>query len=238
MRLLRLIPVVALMSLAGAAGGGTAGDLREPVHPRRNVEVFAPTEARFVRFTVRATNRGEPCLDELEIYPAGDDARNVALAANGARATSSGSLPGYAIHQLEGLNDGRYGNGRSWIADRVAGAWVQLELPKPVRIARIVWGRDREGNFIDRLATRYVIEVALEANAWRRVASSDDREPLPLGAELGPSASLARSLVNRFAPVSTALPGEGGPAPGEYRIDVWQTSDGLPGNTVTAIQQT
>jgi len=66
--------------------------LREPVHPRRNVEEFAPVEARFVRFTIRATNRGEPCLDELEIYAADGESRNVALAAGGARATASGSL--------------------------------------------------------------------------------------------------------------------------------------------------
>jgi ligand-binding sensor domain-containing protein/signal transduction histidine kinase len=215
-----------------------AADLREPVHPRRNVEVFAPVQARFVRFTVRTTNRGEPCLDELEIYSSGPQTRNVALAANGARATASGSLPGFAIHQLEGLNDGRYGNGRSWIADRIEAAWVQIELPEVIPIARIVWGRDREGNFIDRLATRYQIHVAVNTNEWKLVASSEDREPLPLGAQLGASGSITRPLVNRFAPVSTALPGESGLAPSDYRIDVWQTADGLPGNTVTAIQQT
>src|SRR2546430_660415 len=104
--------------------------LREPVHPRRNVDEFPAISAKFIRFTVRATNHGDPCLDELEICAAGDEVRNVALAANGARATASGSLAGYAIHQLAGVNDGRYGNGRSWIADRVNGAWVQIELPQ------------------------------------------------------------------------------------------------------------
>ncbi len=230
----------ALVLILAADSAGAAA-LREPVHPRRNVEVFAPVAARYVRFLVRATNRGEPCLDELEIYPSGegvDEARNLALAVNGARATASGSLRGYAIHQLEGVNDGRYGNGRSWIADRAAGAWVQIELPQVMTIGRIVWGRDREGNFIDRLPTQYEIQVAVDTNAWQRVASSEDREPLPVGATLGSSASIARSLVNRFAPVSTALPGDRGAGPGEYRVDVWQTSDGLPGNTITAVQQT
>jgi len=212
--------------------------LREPVHPRRNVEEFAATPARFVRFTVRATNRGEPCLDELEIYAANNGSRNVALAANGARATASGSLPGYAIHQLEGLNDGRYGNGRSWIAERIAGAWVQIELPEIIPIHKIVWGRDREGNFIDRLATQYEIQVAVDTNHWRTVASSNDREPLPADAQQFSGNSIARSLVNRFAPVGTTLSPEAGQSPSDYRIDVWQTSDGLPGNTVTTIQQT
>ena len=215
-----------------------AAALREPVHPRRNVEEFAPVEAKFVRFTVRATNRGEPCLDELEVYAADGEPRNVALAANGARATASGSLRGYAIHVLEGVNDGRYGNGRSWIADQVANAWVQIELPAVTRIGKVVWGRDREGNFIDRLATQYEIQVSTDAGSWRTVASSADREPLPAGAQLLSGASIARSLVNRFAPVGTTLSAEVGPPSIDYRIDVWQTSDGLPGNTVTAIQQT
>ncbi len=216
----------------------TAAALREPVHPRRNVEEFAPVEAKFLRFTIRATNRGEPCLDELEVYAAEGLARNVALAANGARAQASGSMQGYGIHQLEGINDGRYGNGRSWIADRIDGAWVQIEFPLPTRINKVVWGRDREGNFIDRLATQYEIQVATDTNIWRTVASSADREPLPAEAKSISGASITRSLVNRFAPVGTTLSVEAGQASSDYRIDVWQTADGLPGNTITAIEQT
>ena len=103
---------------------------------------------------------------------------------NGSRATASGSLSGYAIHQLEGVHDGRYGNGRSWIADRLDGAWVQIELPQITSVNRVVWGRDREGNFIDRLATQYEVEVSTDARSWRTVASSSDREPLLIGAQL------------------------------------------------------
>ncbi len=236
MFLVRAIFVIIL--LAAASPSLVSAVLRAPVHPRRNVEEFAPVEAKFVRFIVRNTNRGEPCLDELEIYSPDEKLGNVALAANGARATASGSLSGYAIHQLEGVNDGRFGNGRSWIANRIGGAWVQIELPQVTRINKVVWGRDREGNFIDRLATQYEIQVAVDTNSWRMVASSADREPLPVGAQLLSGDSISRSLVNRFAPVGTALSSEAGQPSGEYRIDVWQTSDGLPANTVTAIQQT
>src|SRR4029434_3328946 len=49
--------------------------------------------------------------------------------------------------------------------------------PQPERIERIVWGRDREGKFGDRVATRYRIEAARATNAWQLVARSDDREP-------------------------------------------------------------
>src|SRR6185503_731613 len=124
-----------------------------PVHPRCLVDDFPPVSAQFIRFTVKATNIGEPGIDELEIYGTDDESRNLALAANGARATASGSLPGYQIHELDGVNDGRYGNGHCWIANRRHGAWVQIELPQPARIHKVVWSRDREGKFIDRLAT-------------------------------------------------------------------------------------
>lgn len=236
MDLARFMILLTLASTGFVRPVGAA--LREPVHPRRNVEDFAAVDAKYVRFLVRATNRGEPCLDELEVYPSEGEPRNLALAANGARASASGSLSGYAIHQLDGLNDGRYGNGRSWIADRVSGAWAQIELPQATRIGRVVWGRDREGNFMDRLATEYEIQVATDTNQWRTVASSADREALTIGARLSGNGSLNRSLVNRFVPVGTSLSVDASPTSSEYRIDVWQTSDGLPGNTVTALQQT
>jgi hypothetical protein len=52
-----------------------------------------------------------------------------------------------------------------------------LEFAQAERIERIVWGRDREGKFKDRLATAYRIEAAVATNAWQLVASSEDREP-------------------------------------------------------------
>src|SRR5437868_13064219 len=114
----------ALLSLLACAHGLCA-ELREPVHPRRNVEQFPAVTAKYIRFIVQRTNRGEPGIDELEIYGPEDPSRNLALAANGARASSSGALPGYQIHELQGLNDVLYGNGHCWIADRTEGAWVQ-----------------------------------------------------------------------------------------------------------------
>lgn len=159
-----------------------AGTLRPPVGPVRNEEDFGAVEAKWVRFTILATTGAEPCLDELEVY-AGD--RNVALAASGTQPAASGTLPGYEIHKLEHINDGRWGNGRSWISSEPGRGWVQLELPKVERIQRVVWSRDREGMFKDRLATQYRIEVASEPDAWRLVASSADR--LPYEAEAQPA---------------------------------------------------
>ena len=153
---------------------GASATLRPAVTHRQNEDRFAAVEARFLRFTILATTGGEPCLDELEAWSRD---RNVALASTGAKATASGSLAGYEIHKLEHLNDGRTGNARSWISSRVGQGWVQLEFPKPERVDRVVWGRDREGQFKDRLTTRYRIEVATEPDVWKTVATSDDRTP-------------------------------------------------------------
>src|SRR6266567_372991 len=214
-------------------------NLRPSVHPRRNVDEFPAVQARFVRFTITKTNRGEPCLDELEIFTASPEPKNVALASVGARITVSGTLPGYPIHKAEHINDGLYGNGRSWISDENGRGWVVVELPTVEWINRVVWGRDREGKFIDRLATAYRIEVAIEPGAWQVVASSEDRRRLETGAEYFGSNPAQRWGGNRFAPVETTLsPDNSTGASREYTIRVWQTEDGLPSNTISAILQT
>ncbi len=149
--------------------------LHPAVNARLNEEAFAPVEAVAVRFTIAACSSSEPCIDELEIY---DEAgRNVALAAKGAKPSASGTLPGYAIHKLEHLNDGLAGNEHSWISSTAGTGWVQIDLPAKAHIQRIVWGRDRNGTFQDRVATKYKIEAATEPEKWVTVATSDDREP-------------------------------------------------------------
>ncbi len=142
------------------------------VNARRNIDTFEPVEARFIRFTIEATNRSEPCIDELEVF-SGD--RNLALASLGARSRASSSLPGYAIHKLEHINDGKYGNSRSWISNETGKGWVQLELPSPALIDRVEWGRDREGRFSDRVAIGYRIEVGVDVSDLQLVASSGVR---------------------------------------------------------------
>ncbi|MEX0675645.1 MAG: DUF1553 domain-containing protein [Pirellulales bacterium] len=150
---------------------------RPPVHPRLNIDRFAPVSARFLRFTVLATNSIEPCLDELEIFTAGDNPLNVALATAGAKASASSvyAAGGVEIHQLQHLNDGRYGNGRSWISAEAGRGWVQIELAQPAAIDRVVWARDREGHFVDRLPTRYRIEIGQTGDDWQVVAGGEDR---------------------------------------------------------------
>jgi len=150
-----------------------SGSLRPAVNARHNTDLFPPVQARFIRFTIEKSSASEPCIDELEIF-AGE--RNVALASAGAVATSGGDFV-HPLHKLEHINDGRYGNARSWIAREAGGGWVQIELPEPARIDRIEWARDREGQFADRVAVDYRIEAALEPGAWTLLASSATRQP-------------------------------------------------------------
>lgn len=156
-------------------------ELRSSVHRQANVERFPPVHARYVKFTIQATTGGSPCLDELEVFTtaasAGSMPKNIALASAGTKSASSSNLPGYEIHQLAFVNDGRFGNSASWISNEPERGWVLLEFPSIVEIDRIVWSRDRpdNGQYQDRIPTRYRIEAGLTAETLQLVASSDDR---------------------------------------------------------------
>jgi len=163
---------------------------RPMVDPRRNVERFAPIRARMVRMTILATvDPLEPCLDELEVYSAGPSPRNVALASEGGEASASSEYPGASIHKIVHLNDGRLGNGRSWISNVKGRGVATVSWPEPVLVDRVVWGRDREGAYRDRLPSHYVIEAAESSDAWRVVATSLDRIPYQPGAAEAPAAA-------------------------------------------------
>lgn len=150
---------------------------RPAVNSRRNTDDFPEVEARFVRFTILATNDGhEPCIDELQVFGA-DPVANLALASRGAKATASGELPGFAIHRIPGLNDGVLGNEHSWIPDTKGSGWAMIELPRVERVRRVVFSRDAGDvpRFDDRLPVRYRIEVSLDGKQWQGVASDDGR---------------------------------------------------------------
>ena len=165
-----------------------ASKTRPPVSARQNEEVFEKREARFIRFTIQKTTGGEGCIDELEVYTEG---RNVALASSGAKATSSGDFV-HPKHKLLHINDGRHGNDRSWIVDSAKGGWVQIELAAAAVIDRVVWGRDRDGQYADRLPIEYRIESAVEAGQWELLASSADRKPFPGGKPSEPEYQFAK----------------------------------------------
>ena len=177
-RLARIETALDFLEPVAQSGAGLTQE-RPPVHPLRNVERLRGEAAERLRFTISKTTDAEPCIDELEVYTA--DGRNAALASAGTVARASSIYPNSEIHRLEHINDGRHGNGRSWISNEPGKGWVELRFPREIVIQRIVWGRDREGRYADRLPTDYRIEVASGDGEWRIIASSLDR--LPYGLE-------------------------------------------------------
>ncbi len=181
--------------------------IRPPVNSKYNEENFTRRAARFVRLTIEATSGGEGCIDELEIFSSG---RNVALANRGAIATSSGDFV-HPKHRLSQINDGKHGNDHSWIASSREGGWVQIELPEVMEIDRIVWSRDRNGEYSDRLAIQYRIESATSAGQWELVSSSadrqvdgdDDLDSILLSKLDGNDAIRAQYLLNRLRSLRT-----------------------------------
>jgi hypothetical protein len=173
--------VVAEEEFAARAAGLAAG--RETNRLVSSID-FPAQEARFVRLAIHRSNIGQPCLDELEVYGPGS-ATNLELASRGALARASSFLPGYAIHQVAHLNDGRYGNSHSWIAATSGEEWAQIELPAPTRIGRVLISRDREGQFTDRQVLEAEVRLSLDGQAWQTVgtlkrAAGDLRAPLPV----------------------------------------------------------
>ncbi len=143
-----------------------------------NTEVFPKTTARFVRFTVMATERGDdPCIDELEVYA---DGKNVALASLGSKATASSEYPNSDIHRIAHLNDGKVGNSHSWISKETASGWAQIEFAKEQTIDRVVWGRDRLRRFTDRLPSKYKIEASIDGIIWKLLCTETDRLSRPV----------------------------------------------------------
>lgn len=156
-----------------------------PINPGiANPFKFAATEARFVRVQIIDTNRGQPCIDELEVYGP-DSPKNLALQSNGGKATASSLLPGYDRHKIEFLNDGKYGNDRSWISANKTG-WAQIELSETTKINRIVLSRDRGGKLIYRTPNEFDILVSNDGEQWNtikevrpRIAAAPAPKPKP-----------------------------------------------------------
>jgi hypothetical protein len=136
---------------------------------KANEVAFPPQEARFVRFVVTGTSDGmQACLDELEVYaPAGKT--NLALASRDAKATASSCLGGYAQHAIPHLNDGEYGNDRSWIPATAGEEWAQIELPQASAIAKIVFSRDRNRQYGDRIPVAFEVRLSADGETWQTV---------------------------------------------------------------------
>ncbi|MEZ6080938.1 MAG: discoidin domain-containing protein [Pirellulaceae bacterium] len=139
-----------------------------------NTVTFASQPAKFVRFVIHASSANQPCIDELEVYDT-DGKLNFAGAERGAIATASSCLAGYPQHTIEHLNDGRYGNDFSWIAagssaGSLAGLtaeWAQIELPEATVVSKVVFSRDRERQYADRVPIEFEVLLSMDGERWK-----------------------------------------------------------------------
>ncbi len=167
-----ILGLVSYLVTLGAALPGFIAD-------KPNEIKFPEQEARFLRFVIRASVGTQACIDELEVY--GPDAQmNLAWVGNGTRATASSCLPGYAAHRVAHLNDGLYGNDHSWIGAGAAQEWAQIEFARAVPVNRVVFSRDREGRFQDRVPDAVEIRVSADGEDWTTVARTS---PFPILAQ-------------------------------------------------------
>ncbi len=141
---------------------------------RPNAITFDPVEACHVRLVIRAANQNQPCLDEVEIYGLDSD-KNLALASEGAKPTASSCISGYTKHAIKNLNDGQYGNDFSWISAGTGDEWAQIQLPATTTISKIVFSRDRAGQYMDRVPTDIEVQVSLDGTQWQTVAHMTGR---------------------------------------------------------------
>jgi hypothetical protein len=141
---------------------------------------FAAQEARIVRLAISRPHAGAVCLDEFEVYGP-DSVVNLALASHGAVPHASSALAGYTIHSVAHLNDGLYGNDHSWIAASEGEEWVQIDLPAPAWIERVVLSRDRNGQFTDRQILAAEVRLSVDGQNWRTVGTL-----VRAASELGP----------------------------------------------------
>jgi hypothetical protein len=134
-----------------------------------NVITFPSENVKFVRVSILSSSTGsEPCLDELEVYGE-DDQRNLALPENGGKASASSCIQGYEYHSIAHLNDGKYGNEKSWIAAGPGPEWAQMEFANATEVRKVVFSRDRNGGYSDRIPLSFEILTSMDGQIWKSV---------------------------------------------------------------------
>jgi hypothetical protein len=119
---------------------------------------------------------------------------NLALAAHGTTAFGSSEYNGGGIHLISNVNDGRYGNSHSWLADFPGGdpnPYIGLRFSGPVAVAAIAWSRDNGdtpgdccgGQLTDRWQGTYTLQFTRVSNPG--VSTAETGNPATGWASLG-----------------------------------------------------
>ncbi len=143
-----------------------------------NTELFAPVKARTLRFTIHHTSHLQPAIDEIQVFDG--SGKNIALASEGTTASASGVLSPEK-HAPSNAIDGVLGNSSIWVANK-PNAWLELDFGQDREIQRVVWSRDREGKFSDRIPKSYdMVAHAPPSPPVVLVRGAEPSGPLELG---------------------------------------------------------
>lgn len=147
-------------------------------------ERFAAVEAKFVRFISEGLDTNPAIatgyrLDEFEVWSSGPEPRNVALAANGGKATGASrridDFPDAYGPQL--TIDGKFG-----AHYHGTGNDLTIGFAAPVWIDRVFFSsaRNEESPAQPKFTfvSDYRIEVSADGKEWREVANGRDRKPV------------------------------------------------------------
>ncbi|MDO5309346.1 MAG: discoidin domain-containing protein [Planctomycetia bacterium] len=186
-RFARVLALVALTSFGTcfSCDGATRGEDIVPANDstsffrvllpeKPNTVSFEPVDARFCRVRLFSSVAGAPAIDELEVYSHDDSTTNLArLPKTTVNATSC--ISGYAIHSVENLTDGQYGNDHAWVsadpASYEAPQEITLNWEEPVRFDTVVFSRDRNGGYKDRMPMELEVCVSNDGLTWTSVAA-------------------------------------------------------------------
>jgi mono/diheme cytochrome c family protein len=159
---------------------------RPKIDPQLVEESFAPVEARFVRLVMSANTSnpssaaGSGRLTEFEVWTAGDQPRNVALARHGGVAEGARSAVAEDFPDAYGPQtciDGQFGE--QWFIG--SPAELTITLAKLEIINRVTFSNAKGKGLMDKAqgATpcEYEVRVSTDGKNWSTVASGADREP-------------------------------------------------------------
>ena len=147
-------------------------------------DTFRPVTTRYVRLIsegqdTNPKNKRNFNIDEFEIWSSGPSPQNVALAANGSKATGEArQIEDFAdAYSADLAIDGEYG--ARFIA---TGGTLTIELPELTEVDRVYFSSARgasvpgQGKFT--FVGEYRIEVSTDSKVWSTIADSHDRKPV------------------------------------------------------------
>ncbi len=158
---------------------------RPKVNPELTEERFEPVAARAVKLVMSASTANPKSatgsrIVEFEAWSAGEGARNVALASNGAKAEGAKSAVAEDFPEAYGAHlaiDGRFGE--QWFIGNPA--VLTVTLAKTETIDRVSFRNAKDLMTEDKAQgatpTDYEIQISTDGEAWRTVASNAGREP-------------------------------------------------------------